>query len=106
MQCDDDVGKCNAVSVGRCRAVPIGSDHIRPPASLLNHSVRVPHQGSRRQNISPGQPLSFITPPALDTERRIVIRAGFKRGQTGQLPRASTSKGPPQKSKKLLPKET
>jgi len=34
-------------------------------------------------------------------------RAGFKRGQTGQLPRASTTKGPPQKTvKKLLPKET
>jgi len=34
-------------------------------------------------------------------------RAGFKRGQTGQLPRASTTKGPPEKnSKKLLPKET
>ena len=27
-------------------------------------------------------------------------RAGFKKGQTGQLPRASTSKGPPQNSKK------
>jgi len=34
-------------------------------------------------------------------------RAGFKSGQTGQLPRASTSKRPPQKtSKKLLPKKT
>jgi len=34
-------------------------------------------------------------------------RAGFKRGQTGQLPRASATKGPPQKTvKKLLPKET
>ena len=28
---------------------------------------------------------------------RIVIRAGFKVGQTGQLPRASTSRGAPQK---------
>jgi len=34
-------------------------------------------------------------------------RAGFKGGGTGQLPRASTTKGPPQKnSKKLLPKQT
>jgi len=29
-------------------------------------------------------------------------RAGFKRGQTGQLPRASTTKGPPQKNIKKI----
>jgi len=34
-------------------------------------------------------------------------RAGFKGGQTGQLPRASTTKGLQRKTiKKLLPKET
>jgi len=34
-------------------------------------------------------------------------RAGFKGGQTAQLPRAPTTRGPPQKTgKKLLPKET
>ena len=38
----------------------------------------------------------------------VFVSAGFKGGgQTGQLLRASTTKGPPQKnSKKLLPKET
>ena len=36
-----------------------------------------------------------------------VSRAGFKGRQTGQLPRASTTNGPPQKTvKKLLPKKT
>jgi len=41
------------------------------------------------------------TPRQLPAQRRIL------EGQTGQLLRASTSKGPPQKiSKKLLPKET
>jgi len=29
-------------------------------------------------------------------------RTGFKRGQTGQLPRASTSRGPPQKTVKNI----
>jgi len=28
--------------------------------------------------------------------------AGFKRGQTGQLPRASTTKGPPEKNSKEI----
>jgi len=31
-----------------------------------------------------------------------VPRAGFKRGQTGQLPRASRSKGTPQKTVKKI----
>jgi len=29
-------------------------------------------------------------------------RAGFKGGQTGQLPRASTTRRPPQNSKKII----
>jgi len=29
-------------------------------------------------------------------------RAGFKGGQTGQLPRASTTKGPPEKNSKKI----
>jgi len=35
----------------------------------------------------------------------ITIRAGFKGGQTGQLPRASTTRGASQNSKKLLLKK-
>jgi len=50
-------------------------------------------------------PMSAVQGPCVGLT--VEIRARFKGRQTGQLPRASTTKGPPQITvKKLLTKET
>jgi len=68
---------------------PISQTQQRRAAGLLLSAVRAKDIGRQRQ--APGSSSN----------------AGFKGGHTGQLPKASTTKGPPRKnSKKLLPKET